>query len=419
MGRTDESARVDGSRVRFMYFAPNDVLVPRVDRQTIMRFCEAVANLGWDVELIAMKLRVEFDEPTLRRDLFDVYGVEPRFRVTMIPSAQRQSREAGALLAAWRAVAYPLVAAYRLAIEGVAKRHDTVVLYCKNYVVALGLLQLRRLIGRRAVLLFESHVPPSNRLGRFVLQRVDAILPVSNVLTRELIEDFDLPPERVMTAHHGTDLNAIERARVSKQKAREQLGLPQDRRLAVYTGKVNTRYREIDYLLEAAGQLEDGAEVVIVGGRDDEVRKLRERANAEGVTNVRFIGFVAPADVYAYQFAADTLVTYYPGDLAINKYRASPGKLFEYMAAKRPIVTADYPALRELLGPDSARFVDRDRPELLAAAISDVLAHPDRADEMAAQAYAEVQEFTWQHRAERMKDFVTELRSPRAAPSGA
>jgi D-inositol-3-phosphate glycosyltransferase len=113
--------------------------------------------------------------------------------------------------------------------------------------------------------------------------------------------------------------------------------------------------------------------------------------------------------VYDYQSAADVLVTYYPGDLELNRYRASPGKLFEYMASQRPIVTADYPALRELLSPSAAMFVERDRPDLLAAAIARVLADPDLADAMAKQAYADVQGFSWQRRAERVQQFVADL----------
>jgi glycosyltransferase involved in cell wall biosynthesis len=76
-------------------------------------------------------------------------------------------------------------------------------------------------------------------------------------------------------------------------------------------------------------------------------------------------------------------VMYYPSELSINKYRASPGKLFEYMAAKRPIVTADFPALREALGPDAALFVEKDNPDALAAGIRAVLGDEDLGERLA------------------------------------
>jgi glycosyltransferase involved in cell wall biosynthesis len=406
-GEPGTEARVP-QPVKFMYFAPNDVLVPRVDRQCIMRFCEAVADIGWDVELVTLNVRIEFDEPTRTRPLFDVYGVETPFRITMVPSGQRQSRERERLLAAWRALSYPVLAAWRLLVKGVAFRHDLVVLYCKNYLVALGVLALRRLLGHRAVLLFETHVPPTGRLGPRLLSRMDGVLPISSVLGRELQQSFRIPRERMLVAHQGADLRNIDRVRVGKADARSRLGLPQNRRLVVYTGKVYAGYREIDYLLEAAKLLGPEAEVVIVGGRDDHVRTLGERAHSEGIANVRFEGFVAPADVFEYQSAADVLVMYYPGDSALNRYR-SPGKLFEYMAAQRPIVTADYASLHELLSPSAAVFVEKDRPDLLAQAITRVLADDALSERIARQAYADVQSFTWQRRAERVRDFVADL----------
>src|SRR5205823_11395543 len=121
---TRPRATVTRQGVKLMYFAPADVLIPRVDRQSIMRFCEAVAEIGWDVELVALNTRVEFDEPTRHRNLFDVYGVSTRFQVTTIPSGQRQSREGERLQAGWRALAYLGLAAWRLLIQRAAFRHD-------------------------------------------------------------------------------------------------------------------------------------------------------------------------------------------------------------------------------------------------------------------------------------------------------
>jgi glycosyltransferase involved in cell wall biosynthesis len=408
--RQSDNTRADGSRVKFMYFAPNDVLVPRVDRQCIMRFCDALVEQGADVELLTMNLQVEFDEPTVLGDLFEVYGVSHRFPVVTVPSRQRQSREPGPLFAAWRAVAYPLVAAWRLLATRSHSRSETVVLYCKNYLVALTLLPLRRALGSRARLVFEAHVPATRRPAQFLLRRMDAVLPISEFLARDLEAGVGLPRGRMLVAHQGADLQAIDARRLPKDEARSRLGLPQDRQLVVYTGKVNTRSREIDYLLEMSRQLPDNASVVIVGGRSDQVSLLRQRAESEGLKKASFIGFVAPADVYAYQAAADVLVTYYPSELSLNPYR-SPGKIFEYMAAQRPIVTADYPSLHEVLSPSAAVFVQSDRPDQLAAAIIRVLNDRTHAEELARQALEDVRTFTWQARAERVLEFVRRLRS--------
>src|SRR5205823_12516494 len=105
------------------------------------------------------------------------------------------------------------------------------------------------------------------------------------------------------------------------------------------------------------------------------------------------------------QMSADVLGTYYQGDSPLNNYR-SPGKLFEYMAARRPIVTAGYPSLREVLSPNAALFVAKDDPEKLAEGIGRVLADEVLSERLAQQAYWDVQDYTWERRAERIHEFA-------------
>ena len=393
-------------RIQLFYFTPADLLIPRVDRQCIMRFLDALAQRGVVVEAVSLDVKVDFEEPTRERDLFDVYGLTMRFPVRILPSRTRQSRDN--VNPVWRMLVFSAYAYWRLLVRRRSSPSDITVLYFKNYLLAAPFLLLRRLLRGKLLLLFEIHVPPERIRDRRLIRRLDGLVPVSSILARELQADYDIDERRILVAHQGVDLDAISRVVGENGDLRERLGLPTDRKLAVYTGKVNDRLREIDFMLEAA-RLVPETELVIVGGREDEVARLRARVRREGPANVRFEGFVAPADIFPYQAAADVLLTYYSSELSINKYRASPGKLFEYMASGRPIVTADYPALREALSPGAALFVEPDNPAALAEGIRTVLADPDLGDRLAAQARADVQRFTWDKRAERVIEFVHHL----------
>jgi glycosyltransferase involved in cell wall biosynthesis len=406
-----------GARRRFVYLAPNDVLVPRVDRQCIMRFCGALAERGAAVELLSLDVELEFAEPTAGRDLWDVYGLTTPFRVAILPARSRQRGRGGASLALWRAAVYGAYGLRRVWGLPSQERRRTVV-YAKNALCVLPFVLARQATRRAPLVLYELHVPPHHPLARWLLRRVDGVVPVSRILARELQREHGIPAERLLVAHQGVDLEAVERGRRAKEDARRLLGLPGEARLVVYTGKVGGSQGEIDLLVEAAGRLGDGAQLVVVGGREDDVQALRARLRNDGVDNVLATGFVAPGDVFAYQHAADVLVSYYPSRIPLNRYRASPGKLFEYMAARRPIVTADIPALREVLGPQSAVFVAPDRPDLLAEAIERVLADDGLAARLAASAYADVQSFTWRRRAERVCAFVDRLDDGADAPPG-
>ncbi|MGH3427165.1 MAG: glycosyltransferase [Mycobacteriales bacterium] len=397
-------------RIRLFYFTPSDLLVPRVDRQCIMRFLEALAARGVDVEAVSLNVHLQFDEPTARRGLFEVYGIGKPFPVHVLPTATRQSGDHNRV---WRAIVFSTYAVWRLLLHRDHSRHDATVLYFKNYLFAPIFLGLRRLLGRRLLLLFEIHLPPERPRDRRAIQRVDGLLPINGILADELHRDFGIPKDRILVAHMGVNQQSITTGTMPKASARRSLGLPEDRHVAVYTGKVYDGYGEIDLLLATAHLLPE-VEMLIVGGREDHVGRLRKQARSEGLANVRFEGFVAPADVSPYHAAADVLVTYYPGGIPLNRYR-SPGKLFEYMASGRPIVTADYPALRQVLSPGAALFVEKDDPRALAAGIRKVLADPALGERLAGQARRDVLDFTWERRADRVIGFIERLREGRGS----
>ena len=389
--------------MKLVYLAPSDLQVARVDRQCIVSFCSALARRGVDVELVAIAIDPLAEEPTAS-DPLALYPIRDRFRLrtVRVPVAQTSGRR---WLAANRLFVHSLVAA---GVTRHASAVDPVVFYTKTYSTACVVLALRRLAPRRVRLVFEAHVPPVNAMQRLVLASADRVVANSYALATELATRRLVERRRLLGVHQGVDLELVESLRSSKQEARAELGYSTETKLVVYTGKIYDGYREVELLLEAARMLEGRPEIefLLVGGRADHVARLRERIACERRSNVRLAGFVPPADVRAYQFAADVLVLYYPSGLELNDYR-SPGKLFEYMAARRPIVAVDLPVLREVLGErDAAVFVPPDSPQLLAGAIFDLLDDGPRADAIAAAARARVERYTWDERARLVLEFL-------------
>ncbi len=400
---------------RFFYFAPNDVLVPRVDRQCIMRFCDALAKAGLDTEVVSLNQRLDYPEPTQERSFADVYGVSDDFKITVLPCPARQ-RSKARWLPVWRACAYSAYAGRWLV--RVPRDGEPPVFYFKNYLLGAVFLALRRVLRRDVLLVFEIHTPPRRRLATRLLNRFDGVVPVSRILARELKTDYRIDPVRIEVAHQGVDLDELERRRLTKASARRLLDLPLDRRLIVYTGKVHHDSEEVQLLIDAVRRLPASVELVVVGGREDQVDALRQRATTSGDDRIRFVGFVAPADVFPYQWAADVLVTYYPSSIELNKYRASPGKLFEYMASGRPIVASDYPALREALSPGAALFVPPDNAAMLAEGLERVLDDSGLAERLAEQARIDVTQFTWDKRVSHVLALVERIRNPAVGSAG-
>jgi glycosyltransferase involved in cell wall biosynthesis len=204
---------------------------------------------------------------------------------------------------------------------------------------------------------------------------------------------------------------------VDTGKARRLLGLPRHSYVIGYAG-LTFAYRRLDLLVDAFAKIagmHDNVLLVLVGGRQAEVSELREQAKRLGVAD-RLVtpGQVDPARAALYLQAADVLVI--PD--TVTQLTASPLKLFEYMAAGKPIVCKDMAALREILsgqgqaggaGP-AAEFFPEGDAAALAAALERLIEDPDLARRLGACARERSAGYTYRARARKIVEVVASLR---------
>jgi glycosyltransferase involved in cell wall biosynthesis len=135
---------------------------------------------------------------------------------------------------------------------------------------------------------------------------------------------------------------------------------------------------------------------MLVGGRPADIAALAEQVAARGVAaHVHFVGQVTQEHAARYLVAADVLVI--PD--TVTSSSASPLKLFEYMAAGRPIVLPDLAALREIATDDDAWYFRRGSRADLARALARALDDLPASTARAARALVRVQRYTYAGRA--------------------
>ena len=157
-------------------------------------------------------------------------------------------------------------------------------------------------------------------------------------------------------------------------------------------------------MLFRSGLLKEDTIVVFVGGSSEDVIPFKKTYGTD--PRIRIVGQRPHKEIPLYLKAADLLVLPNTGKEAVSRWYTSPVKLFEYMASGRPIVAADLPSIRDVLNETNAVLVPPDDPEALAKAIMDLCINVDHADRIARQARNDVEQHTWDQRAQTILGFI-------------
>jgi glycosyltransferase involved in cell wall biosynthesis len=210
--------------------------------------------------------------------------------------------------------------------------------------------------------LLEEEAPSGWRRGavraahRFTLARAARVVTVSPLLRDALGRRYGVPAERVDVVPNGADLGLF--APGDRDAARRALGLPADRPLVVCVASFYAHHAR-ELLVEACARA--GAQLVLVGGDGSAPPGV---IAAGRVPHERVPAFLAAADVCAYVLRAP-----HP------EFGFSPLKVYEYMAAGRPVAAAtDQEALREFINGEGVGLAVPLEAEALAGVLRRLLA---------------------------------------------
>jgi len=389
--------------MKLVYITNGRIPSERANAMQTVQMCTAFATAGAEVTLYHPARRnPQFDGV----DVWQYYGVPRAFRIQPVPCVDLFRLSNGRM---WieRPVFLLQTFTFAVSLVWLLLRSPADLYYSRDpFVLALMALVLP---WARRRMLFEAHTFPSGGVARafrrWALLRVGGIVAISHALERLYV---GLGLKRVMTAHDGVSLSRFSTG-LSQAMARAKVGLPLDQRLVVYTGGLYPG-RGLEELITAIKSLD--AILVIVGGKDESAgARFREYAAEAGTANVRFEGHRPPSDIPIYLAAADMLAMPYsrrtvaPGGVTTDWM--SPLKMFEYMAAGRPIVASDLPVLREVLRDDeNALMVKPDDAGSLADGLRRLMANSTLAARLAAQARHDVEAHTWEARAKKILEFA-------------
>ncbi|SFK16645.1 glycosyltransferase [Cellulomonas sp. KH9] len=230
-----------------------------------------------------------------------------------------------------------------------------------------------------------------------VVADADALIASTPVEARELVELYDADPARVHVVEPGVDLERFRPgAPGARDDARRRLGLPTDRPVVLFAGRVQP-LKAPDVLVRAVGELRASGRpvplLVVLGGpsgRPTAVRELRALAVTLGVDDDVVVRPPAPRDELA--------AWYHAADLVAMPSRSESFGLVavEAQACGTPVLAADVGGLRTVVDDGvSGRLVPGHDPRVWADVMADALADAPRRARWAVGARRVAERYAW------------------------
>jgi glycosyltransferase involved in cell wall biosynthesis len=334
-----------------------------------------------------------------RGNVWEFYGLKPIFRIRFVEdpswlhnrSLLKRYRIPGVLFALF---------------SECARQREDFIIYSRTLKSSKLIHYLMRFLAPRHYRGFfcELHDLPDHL---DYLKHVRGALTNSETLRQDVLKNTTaIHSDRIRTARNGVALNGVN-GHEDGVTLRKRLGLPLECKLIVYTGRLRTA-KGVDVLIDAFTRLGNRTDVrlLLLGKLYDDLRKrLPEPQHLSGV---EFMDFVPPAEVHQYQRCADVLVLPSTRDLAYDRY-TMPLKMFEYMAAGRPVVASRLEGISEVIQHRrNGLLVEPSNPEQLAEALRELLDNPELRRSLATKAKEDVLQYTWEARAQRVVTFIQE-----------
>jgi len=363
----------------------------RAHGHQVSRVCHALGALGHDVHIYA-----PYRKNTITTDFWEYHGVD-RSKVDLIHT---KSFDGIACPMTFGVLGLKMTTlSYIKKLLPLLKSGNYDIIYTRTPEI------LGALLSSEIPVVAELHRLPRRNKKRFVsnCRRCRMIVCLTTPMRDELVK-WGVSKNKILVEGDAVDLDKFDKeAKIELREISDGAG---GRLIIGYVGALASMgfQKGVSELLNAIHLLKrENVKVhcAIVGGPEGWVSEYKKMANHLGLdrVDVSFKGHIPSNDVPRAMKQCDILV--YPAPVNLNTYftrDTSPLKLFEYMAAQKPIVAADLSTVRDVLDETTTTFCKPGDPQSLADAIKKVLSAPEEAELKAKLARQLVEKHTWEKR---------------------
>ena len=274
---------------------------------------------------------------------------------------------------------------------------------------ALGLLLLSTF---KTSIFFEAHQVPFGRVSTFVVSNLlkstylKGVVVISNGLANDFKEKFPAYEGAILVAHDGADIPSRAPAKIPQKNWDGRRNTLQ----VGYTGSLHTG-RGMDLIVDIAHLIPEMDFHVIGGTKTDQ----KHWAKKGLPTNLFMHGSKPHSEIPSYLAKFDIVLAPYQQKIQIGTGAdisrwISPMKLFEYMAAGKPIICSDLPALQEIISQGrNGLLVKADDPTEWVDCICNLAKSASYREALGQEGLKDIQDhYSWNIRADNILEFIKE-----------
>ncbi|GGE55478.1 glycosyltransferase [Priestia taiwanensis] len=294
--------------------------------------------------------------------------------------------------------------AMQMVMCGMRKKYD---IYHSNDLNTLPQGLVCAKLFRRKKLVYDSHEVQTSRTGynskiygkmeKLYIKFIDVMINENHTRAKYTEDLYGIYPEVV---HNYPFVSRPENS--GDVDLHRLLNIPKEEPILLYQGGIQTG-RGLDKLIQATPNFKRGVLVFIGDGRiKPELEKMVHDMQLED--KVRFLPKVPVNELLHYTKNA-YLGFQVLNNICFNHYSASSNKLFEYMMSGVPVVACSFPEIQGVVEKENTGLcVDSHNPISIAEGVNYLLDHPEVREQMSENCFSAREKYNWEQEKKQFLD---------------
>lgn len=379
--------------ISIFYLTRAKFLSKRAHVHNIVKTCEFLENTS-EAKVVLVDCDKALKSPKSIADFFKFHNVKREFRIISLNSLANRFKFRGPRFFSWLEVIFTNLTLIRF-LFGQRKKID--IIYFRDHLLFPTVFFAKYFLGKP--LFFESHYIWNKQRGRlmtnFAIKISDGVIAISEALTKRLkkynkniITVFCAAPEFFIAKNY------------NKEIIRKELKLSVNKVIIGYTGNMSVTGLGDSYgveeIVKSLKYLPD--EFIFVGVGD----KIGEAQFLLG-SRVMILSWCERKEIPEYLAAFDILVIPRAGGAPGNV----PTKMYEYLAAGKPIVACATEAILEVMHDrKNCLIVNSNSPKEWAEKIKEIFNDKSLQEKLIKKAKEDSKKYTWKNRGKLILDFI-------------